>query len=103
MTSLDVRNLAQIENAIRLKVEVGLPGAWTFELPERAVPAGHADPPNRNREPSPEVMTSLSNLDRLGCVMPIGLLNEANSRPELKYKFLSLSPFGRALIEACTK
>jgi hypothetical protein len=98
MTSLDVQNLAQIDIATRLNEGTASPGAWTYELPERAIQFDQTDGNRYNRDPSPEVATSLSNLSRLGCVMPFGQVGT-----DAKYRLLMLSPFGRAFIEACTK
>jgi hypothetical protein len=96
MTTLDVRNLAQIE----LATSSGAPnGVWTEQLPERAIPYDYAEPDKHPGGPSPEVAISLSNLSRLGCVITFG--QQRGVDPE--YGLLALSPFGRAFIEACTK
>ena len=96
MTSLDVRNLAQIERAAKLlNAEIGSYGVWTYELPERAIPYVK---PERTRDPSPEVAISLGNLERLGCII------SSNRSPVLKgHQLVNLTPFGRALIDACTR
>ena len=95
MTSLDVRSLAQIESAATLNAESGATGVWTYELPERAIPYVK---PERTRDPSPEVAISLGNLERLGCII------SSNRTPVLKgVQLVNLTPFGRALIDACTR
>ena len=95
MTSLDVRSLAQIESAAKLNAESGSNGVWTYELPERAIPYVK---PERTRDPSPEVAISLGNLERLGCII------SSNQTPVDKtYYLVNLTPFGWALIEACTR
>jgi Abortive infection alpha len=97
MSLLDVRNLAQIVSAVKLNQEGGPVGVWTYELPERAIPAVNADP-EREPDPSPDVEISLSNLVRLGCII------SSNRGPVLQTHYLvNLTPFGRALIEACTR
>jgi hypothetical protein len=98
MSARDVRNLAQIELAVKLNAESASTGVWTYELPERAIPFVNGDRDRHEREPSPEVEISLSNLDRLGCIItslqtPLGP----------GYQQVNLTPFGRALIEACTR
>jgi hypothetical protein len=97
MTARDVQNLAHIELAEKSNAESASTGVWTYELPERAVPFVNGDPERHNREPSPEVAISLSNLDRLGCVMQWGQIGRSG------HQLLIITPFGRALIEACTK
>ena len=95
MTSLDVRSLAQIESAATLNAESGATGVWTYELPERAIPYVK---PERTRDPSPEVAISLGNLERLGCII------SSNQTPvRTGYELVNLTPFGRALIDACTR
>jgi hypothetical protein len=97
MSLLDVRNLAQIVSAVKLNQEGGPIGVWTYELPERAIPAVNADP-EREPDPSPDVEISLSNLVRLGCII------SSNRGPVLQtHHLVNLTPFGRALIEACTR
>jgi len=97
MSLLDVRNLAEIWNATKLNDEGGPIGVWTYELPERAIPARNADP-ERDPNPSPDVEISLSNLARLGCII------SSNRAPVLQtHHLVNLTPFGRALIEACAK
>jgi Abortive infection alpha len=97
MTSLDVQNLAQIENAAKLNAESGSNGVWTYELPERAIPFVNVEAEGE-RDPSPEVKLSLDNLERLGCII------SSNRTPVVKgHQLVNLTPFGRALIEACTK
>jgi hypothetical protein len=99
MSALDVRNLAQIELAVKLNVESDWStGVRTYELPERAIPYVNGVPDGHERDPSPEVEISLSNLDRLGCI--ITSLKTPLGRG---YQLVNLTPFGRALIEACTR
>jgi hypothetical protein len=98
MSAFDVRNLAQIDSAVKMNAESASTGVWTYELPERAIPFVNGDRGRHEREPSPEVEISLSNLDRLGCIItslqtPLGP----------GYQQVNLTPFGRALIEACTR
>ena len=96
MTSLDVRSLAQIESAAKLNAESGSNGVWTYELPERALP--FVDGPDYDSAPSPEVAISLGNLERLGCII------SSNQTPvRTGYELVNLTPFGRALIDACTR
>ena|SRR6516165_1601492 len=98
MTSLDVRSLAQIESAATLNAESGATGVWTYELPERALPFVDGDPVASEDGPSPEVAISLGNLERLGCII------SSNRTPVLKgVQLVNLTPFGRALIDACTR
>jgi len=97
MSAFDVRNLAQIELAVKMNESVSN-GVWTYELPARANQFFNGDPVRGDRNPSPEVEISLSNLDRLGCIItslqtPLGP----------GYQQVNLTPFGRALIEACTR
>jgi hypothetical protein len=97
MTSLDVRNLAQIESAAKLNAESESNGVWTYELPERAIPFVNRGP-ERELDPSPEVAISLGNLERLGCII------SSNQTPVLRvHQLVNLTPFGRALIDACTR
>jgi hypothetical protein len=96
MTARDVQNLAHIELATKFNAESASTGVWTDELPERALPFVNGHPDRHDRNPSPEVEISLSNLDRLGCIITTQPL-----RPG--YQLVNLSPFGRALIEACTR
>jgi hypothetical protein len=98
MTSLDVRNLAQIELAIKRNAETASTGVWTYELPERAIPFVEGDRDRHSKRPSLEVEISLSNLSRLGCVILIGHSAQDGAAP-----LVALTPFGRAFIEACTK
>jgi hypothetical protein len=96
MSARDVHNLAQIESAAKLNEDSALQGVWTYELPERAIPFYHLDP-ERDRNPSREVAISLSNLGRLGCIIASG------SQVPATYYLVNFTPFGRALIEACTR
>jgi len=90
MTTLDVRNLAQIE--VAAAAEYSPYGVSTGELPERAIPRHRASA----HEPSWEVKVSLSNLDRLGCIT-----STPTDRGD--YIEVDLTPFGRAFIHACTR
>jgi hypothetical protein len=95
MSAFDVRNLAQIELAVKLNTESGPIGVWTYELPTGAIPYVHGD---QDKNPSHEVEISLSNLDRLGCLISL------DQPPQIPgYRLVDLTPFGRAFIEACTK
>jgi hypothetical protein len=98
MTARDVQNLAHIELAIKSNAESASTGVWTYELPERAIPFVNGDPGRQDRTPSPDVAISLSNLERLGCII------SSNQTPVNKtYYLVNLTPFGQALIEACTR
>jgi hypothetical protein len=98
MTAQDVQNLALIESAVRLNEASGSIGVWTYELPQRAVPFVSGDWHGQSRDPSPEVGISLGNLDRLGCII------SSDRTPVLRtHHLVNLTPFGRALIEACTR
>jgi hypothetical protein len=95
MSAPDVQNLAMIESASRLKRESASKGVWTHRLPEEGIPVPLPLPGQDGYEGylSPEVQVSLSNLSRLGCIHSVarGLL------------LVDVTPFGRALIEACTR
>jgi hypothetical protein len=97
MSTLDVRNLAAIESATTLAE--GLAGILTDSLPKAATAIDLLDIDwGETSLPSPDVEVSLSNLDRLGCI------NSVDQEPLLHtYHVVSLTPFGRALIEACTR
>ena len=98
MTALDVRNLAQIDSASKSAGRDAELGIWTFDLPEGAVAFVLNRNPGDPSYPSPEVKISLSNLARLGCISSLG------DRPDgPQYILVTLTPFGRAFIEACTK
>jgi hypothetical protein len=98
MALLDVRNLAEIEFAInKMHPERALKGVWTAQLPERAIPYDWIKEDRYPGDPSPEVAISLSNLERLGCVVNCTLGND------VRYQLVTLSPFGRAFIKALTK
>jgi hypothetical protein len=110
MSAPDVQNLAHIELATKLNAESGSIGMWTYELPERAIPFANGAPDRHERNPSPEVEISLSNLDRLGCIISLdqppqnpGRTPRGTDEPGWGYRWVDLTPFGRALIEACTK
>jgi hypothetical protein len=97
MSLLDVQNLAQIKSATELNEQNGPVGVWTYQLPERAIPYRHLSI-GGTPDPSPDVEISLSNLVRLGCII------SSNRGPVLQTHYLvNLTPFGRALIEACTR
>jgi hypothetical protein len=95
MSLLDVRNLAQIESATKLFEDDPFWAVWTYE-PERAI--SQALPTGDEPDPSPAVQISLSNLVRLGCIVPT---DKELSTPT--NKLVNLTPFGLALIEACTR
>lgn len=98
MTALDVRNLARIDSASKSAGRDAELGIWTFDLPEGAVAFVLNRNPGDPSYPSPEVKISLSNLARLGCISSLG------DRPDgPQYILVTLTPFGRAFIEACTK
>jgi hypothetical protein len=95
MSAFDVQNLAMIESASRSKGESASKGVWTHRLSDGGIPVPlplpGKDPYEGNL--SPELQVSLSNLSRLGCIHSAarGLL------------LVDVSPFGRALIKACTR
>jgi hypothetical protein len=95
MSALDVSNLAMIDSARKLKGDSASIGVWTHRLPEGGIPVPFPLPGHDGYEGylSPEVQVSLSNLSRLGCIHSLarGLL------------LVDVTPFGRALIEACTR
>ena len=91
MTALDVRNLALIEQANRANAESASTGVWTYRLPAVALPFVQGSGAHKNW-PSSDVLISLSNLRRLGCVEP--------GSPG--YALVELTPFGEALVRACT-
>ena len=91
MTALDVRNLALIEQANQANAESASTGVWTYRLPEAALPFVHGGG-GHEELPSTEVTVSLSNLTRLGCIEP----------GSQTYQMVELTPFGRALVQACT-
>jgi hypothetical protein len=91
MTALDVRNLALIEQAGQSNAESASTGVWTCRLPEKGIAFVQAGE-TRGELPSSDVTISLSNLERLGCI-------DAASQT---YQMVDLTPFGRALVRACT-
>jgi len=100
MTALDVRNLAKIEQASPLDLREGSISVWTGKLPDEAVPVSRRDADVYNRLPTLEVLTSLSNLERLGCIYSgdeVGGLRAVSP-----IKVVGLTPFGRAFVQACT-
>lgn len=104
MSLLDVRNLAQIASAAKLHDKCARSGVWTYELPERAIP--HEKPHTYSEpDPSPDVQISLSNLIRLGCITTEENPGSRTGRSPgyQTHNLVYLTPFGRALIEACTR
>jgi hypothetical protein len=89
MTVLDVRNLALIERTRRLNTESALIGVWTTRLPHAATSFVSAE--LHKELPSLDVMISLSNLERLGCICRV---EDA--------RMVDLTPFGQAFVDACT-
>jgi Abortive infection alpha len=103
MTLFDVRNLAAIESGIKSNPDAEVNGVLTSWLPEAAVPLPlREDQEKKEKEADtlyrwPQVKISLSNLVRLGCVST----GDGPGGPP--YLLVNLTPFGRALIEACTR
>jgi hypothetical protein len=99
MSLLDVRNLSQIEKVIQALsvVDVELHKVWTYRLPESGITLHMVDPHISNTGPSPAVLVSLSNLDRLGCVRSVKPPGGGG------YDLVTLTPFGGASIMACTR
>jgi len=95
MSALDVRNLAMIDSASKLKAESASKGVWTHRLPEGGIPVPLPRPGNDRYEGflSPELQVSLSNLSRLGCIHSVAR----------ELLLVDVTPFGRAFIEACTR
>jgi hypothetical protein len=100
MTPLDVRNLAAIEQASPFDLREGSVGVWTSKLPDRAVPVSRRERGVYDELPTLEVLTSLSNLERLGCIYSGDELGRV--RGVSPVQIVGLTPFGRAFIEACT-
>jgi hypothetical protein len=99
MTALDVRNLAAIEQASPFDLREGSISVWTGTLPDKAVPISRRDADVYNL-PTSEVLTSLSNLERLGCIYSGGEVG--GLRAVSPIKVVGLTPFGRAFVQACT-
>jgi hypothetical protein len=72
MSAFDVGNLAQIALAVKMNAESASTGVWTYELPETAIPFVRGDTERNDGNRSPEVQISLSNLERLGCIISMG-------------------------------
>src|SRR5262249_7312844 len=100
MTALDVQNLAAIEKASPFDLREGSIGIWTSKLPDRAVPVSCREAGVYDEIPSQEVLTSLSNLERLGCIYSGEEL--WNLRGISPIRIAGLTPFGRAFVQACT-
>jgi Abortive infection alpha len=103
MTAPDVQNLAQIELAVQSDADSTLLGVCTTRLPERAFPfRDFGDNLPHGEHPSPEVEISLSNLERLGCIIPIHPKRHRAGwvAHNAGYELVVLTSFGRALIEA---
>jgi hypothetical protein len=94
MTALDARNLTVIERASPFTLDGSTTGVWVSKLPHLAVPASRRDAEVVNASPTLEILTSISNLERLGCVgMPDGIAPP---------RAVCLTLFGRAFVQACT-
>jgi hypothetical protein len=100
MTALDVRNLAAIERASPVDLREGSISVWTGSLPDEAVPVSRRDVNVYSRLPTLEVLTSLSNLERLGCIY--SGQEDGDLRGVSPIKIVGLTPFGRAFVQACT-
>lgn len=101
MTTLDVRNLTAIELASPVSPDGSSNVVWAYKLPEEAISAYFRGVDAINNDPSVEVLTSLSNLERLGCIYSSG--DDIRSLGVVPLRTVALTPFGRAFIEACTK
>jgi hypothetical protein len=100
MTALDVRNLAAIEQASPVDLREGSITVWTGKLPDEAVPVSRRDVSVYSKKPSVEVLTSLSNLERLGCIYSGD--QAGGLRAISPVQAVGLTPFGRAFVLACT-
>ena len=100
MTALDVRNLAAIEQASPVDLREGSITVWTGKLPDEAVPVSRRDVSVYSKKPSVEVLTSLSNLERLGCIYSGD--QAGGLRAISPVQAVGLTPFGRAFVRACT-
>ena len=101
MTTLDVRNLTAIELASPVSPDGSSNAVWACKLPEEAISAYFRGVDAINNDPSVEVLTSLSNLERLGCIYSSG--DDIRSLGVVPLRTVALTPFGRAFIEACTR
>jgi len=100
MTPLDVRNLAAIERASPFDLRAGSISVWTGNLPDEACPVSRRDVNVYSQLPTLEVLTSLSNLERLGCIY--SGQEDGDLRGVSPIKIVGLTPFGRAFVQACT-
>ena len=100
MTSLDVRNLAAIDQVSPADFSGASLGVWTSQLPDLAMPIFRHEAGVYNQSPTSEVLTSLSNLERLGCIYSGNQFERMNGSSPLRA--VGLTPFGRAFVQACT-
>jgi hypothetical protein len=100
MTALDVRNLAAIEQVSPAELSGATLGVWTSQLPDVAMPISRREAGVYNQSPTSEVLTSLSNLERLGCIYSGDQFERMNGSSPLRA--VGLTPFGRAFVQACT-
>jgi hypothetical protein len=100
MTAVDVRNLAAIEQASPFNADGSTTGIWTCKLPEEAIPVSRRDREVINEIPALEMLTSCSNLERLGCVQSSN--QEVLLSGVSPLRAVHLTPFGRAFVQACT-
>jgi hypothetical protein len=70
MTALDVQNLAAIQQASPGNPDGSSVAVWTSRLPKEAILVHRRPADVVNSDPTPEVLTSLSNLERLGVFTP---------------------------------
>jgi Abortive infection alpha len=114
MTRLDVGNLATIEQASPVYPNGSSAAVWTTQLPEKATPADRRDRDVVNTDPTLEVLTSLSNLESLGCIYSVSdevrsggaipsalrrLLHSAERSSRLAHTVRMLDPARRASVE----
>jgi hypothetical protein len=100
MTALDVRNLAAIEQVSPTDLNGASLGVWTSQLPDLAMPISRREAGVYDKSPSAEVLTSLSNLERLGCIYSGNPFERMNGSSPLRA--VGLTPFGQAFVQACT-
>jgi hypothetical protein len=100
MTALDVRNLAAIERVSPSDLSGASLGVWTSQLPDAAIPISRHEAGVYDKSPASDVLTSLSNLERLGCVYSSDQFERMSGSSPLRS--VGLSPFGRAFVQACT-
>ena len=100
MTALDVRNLAAIEQVSPADLSGASLGVWTSELPDLAMSISRREAGVYDKSPSAEVLTSLSNLERLGCIYSGNQFERINGSSPLRA--VGLTPFGQAFVQACT-